>query len=292
MNADITIRQCYDSVRQRLASHYSAGEADAMARIIFDELLHYTPVDIVLRKDTIISEFRVKQIDEVVTRLLKDEPIQYIFGRTRFCGNEIAVSPAVLIPRPETEELVDFIVKDNGDRADLRVLDLCTGSGCIAVSLARALKFAEVTAVDISDAALEVARKNVAALKVKVNVVKADVLHLPAEMEDARYDIIVSNPPYIAESERSAMERNVLEYEPGLALFVPDDDPLKFYAAIGRLAATSLAPGGRLYLEANPLYVEELKSMLSSFGLRDVVSVADMTGRQRFVFAKSPLDDE
>ena len=263
-----------------------------MARIIFDELLHYTPVDIVLRKDTIISEFRVKQIDEVVSRLLKDEPIQYIFGRTRFCGNEIAVSPAVLIPRPETEELVDFVVKENGGRADLRVVDLCTGSGCIAVSLARALKFAEVTAVDISDAALEVARKNVAALKVKVKVVKADVLHLPAEIEDARYDIIVSNPPYIAESERSAMERNVLEYEPGLALFVPDDDPLKFYAAIGKLAAASLSPGGRLYLEANPLYVEELKSMLSSLGLRDVVSVADMTGRQRFVFAKSPSDDE
>lgn len=287
MTTDITLKSGFDAVRGALTPHYGADEADAMARVIFEEMLHRSVVDIVLRKDTIISGFMHDKLMKVVSRLLDDEPLQYILGKTRFYGNELVVTPAVLIPRPETEELVDIIVKDWGDRSDLAVLDICTGSGCIAVSLARTLKFADVSAVDLSPEAITVAKENAARLKVSVDFRRADALALTSNGDD-RYDIIVSNPPYVTEREKSAMAPNVLEYEPHMALFVPDDDPLRFYRAIGHYACSALKPDGMLYFEINPLFVDDLKKMLADMGLRDVISLADMTGRQRFITAKSP----
>lgn len=287
MTTDITLKNGFDAVRAALTPHYGADEADAMARVIFEEMLHRSVVDIVLRKDTIISGFMHDKIMKVVSRLLDDEPLQYILGKTRFYGNELVVTPAVLIPRPETEELVDIVVKDWGDRSDLAVLDICTGSGCIAVSLARTLKFADVSAVDLSPEAIAVAKENAARLKVSVDFRRADALALTSNGDD-RYDIIVSNPPYVTEREKSAMAPNVLEYEPHMALFVHDDDPLRFYRAIGHYACYALKPDGMLYFEINPLFVDDLKKMLADMGLRDVISLADMTGRQRFITAKSP----
>lgn len=287
MTTDITLKNGFDAVRAALTPHYGADEADAMARVIFEEMLHRSIVDIVLRKDTIISGFMRDKLMKVVSRLLDDEPLQYILGKTRFYGNELVVTPAVLIPRPETEELVDIIVKDWGDRSDLAVLDICTGSGCIAVSLARTLKFADVSAVDLSPEAITVAKENAARLKVSVDFRRADALALTSNSDD-RYDIIVSNPPYVTEREKCAMAPNVLEYEPHMALFVPDDDPLRFYHAIGHYACSALKPDGMLYFEINPLFVDDLKKMLADMGLRDVISLADMTGRQRFITAKSP----
>lgn len=284
--ADISLHDAFAATRQSLTGHFSADEALALSRAVYAEVAGYSPVDIVLRKDTTISDFTRHRIDEVVKRLLADEPLQYIFGHTRFYGLDIIVSPDVLIPRPETEELVDIIVKEWSDRTDLQVLDLCTGSGCIAVALARGLKFPIVKGVDISEAAIDVARRNADALKVKVKFTVEDVLAMQPPKEPV-YDIIVSNPPYVLDSEAKAMDANVLDYEPHLALFVPDDDPLRFYKAIGRYAAGALLPGGKLYLEINPLEVEPLCEMLRSFGLEDVHSVADMTGRQRFVIACS-----
>jgi release factor glutamine methyltransferase len=286
MTTPTTLKEVSDSIRTRLLPRYDAREAEALTRIIIEELLHYTPVDVVLRKDTIISEFKCQEITKVVDRLLKMEPIQYILGKARFYGLELAVTPAVLIPRPETEELVDMIVKDAGRASDLRVLDIATGSGCIAIALARNLRFPIVSAIDISDDALAVARGNAATLKTSITFKQADALALKPLPD--QYDIIVSNPPYIADEERAAMSANVLDYEPSLALFVPDDDPLKFYRAIGKYAATALSPKGRLYFEINPRFVDELKSMLVQFGLIEVTSVADFTDRQRFVTAKSP----
>lgn len=288
--ADISLHDAFAATRQSLAGHFPADEALALSRAVYSEIAGYTPVDIVLRKDTTISDFTRRRIDEVVNRLLADEPLQYILGHTRFYGFDIIVSPSVLIPRPETEELVDMIVKDWGDRTDLRVLDICSGSGCIAVALARYLKFPIVSGVDVSGAAIEVARRNAAALKVKVDFEIADALTMKMP-DEPQYDIIVSNPPYVLESEAKTMDANVIDYEPKIALFVPDDDPLKFYKVIGRYAVAGLLPGGKLYLEINPLEVEPLCEMLSSLGLNDVHSVADMTGRQRFVIAKSPLYD-
>ncbi len=290
MTADITLKQCADGVRDRLSAHYPPGEAQALTRIVVEELLHYEPVDVVLHKDSIISPFMQEKIDKVVERLLNDEPVQYIFGKARFCGLEIKVTPDVLIPRPETQELVDCIVKEWGDRSDLSVLDVCTGSGCIAVALARGLKWTDVTAIDISEAALGVARDNVTQLKVNVTLRQGDALAMESPAEPL-WDIIVSNPPYIAENEKRDMEQNVLRYEPHLALFVPDNDPLRFYKAIGRYAAASLRAGGELYFEINPLYRDALVAMLEGEGLVDVESWADAEGRQRFVRAKSPRDD-
>lgn len=288
--ADMTLQESFAATRQALAGHFPADEALSLARAIYAELRGYTPVDIVLRKDTIISDFTRQRIDEVVNRLLADEPLQYIFGKARFYGLDIIVSPDVLIPRPETEELVDLIIKEWGDRADLHVLDLCTGSGCIAMALARGLKFPVVEGVDISPGAIEIARKNAESLKVKVNLRLEDVLAM-VPPKDPQYDIIVSNPPYVLSKEAADMEPNVLNHEPHIALFVPDDDPLKFYKPIGNYAVKALLPGGKLYLEINPLEVEPLCEMLRSVGLDDVHSVADMTGKQRFVIAKSPLYD-
>lgn len=288
--ADMTLQESFASTRQALAGHFPADEALSLARAIYAELRGYTPVDIVLRKDTIISDFTRQRIDEVVNRLLADEPLQYIFGKARFYGLDIIVSPEVLIPRPETEELVDLIIKEWGDRADLHALDLCTGSGCIAMALARGLKFPVVEGVDISSGAIEIARKNAESLKVKVNIRLEDVLAM-VPPKAPQYDIIVSNPPYVLLKEAADMDPNVLNHEPHIALFVPDDDPLKFYKPIGNYAVKALLPGGKLYLEINPLEVEPLCEMLRSVGLDDVHSVADMAGKQRFVIAKSPLYD-
>lgn len=289
MTSDIKLKDFISGVKRRLAAVYPDGEADAMTRMIVEELLHYTPVDAVLKRDVPVSDFIQSRTDAVVERLLRHEPIQYIFGKASFCGLELKVRPAVLIPRPETAGLVDMIVKEWGDRPDLRVMDFCTGSGCIAVALARRLKFPVVDAVDISTDALAVARENAESLKVKVNFIHEDVLRLapPAVPE---YDIIVSNPPYITEHERGAMDANVLDYEPGLALFVPDSDPLRFYKPIGAYAVKALTSGGKLYFEINPDYAEAITQMLVSVGFKDVVTEADMYGRQRFIIAVSPRD--
>jgi release factor glutamine methyltransferase len=204
--------------------------------------------------------------------------LQYIVGSARFHGHRFKVTPAVLIPRTETEQLIDMIVDEN-PASDLRVLDMGTGSGCIAISLARALKFAQVDALDVSRDALAVARENAALLKVKVRFFESDML---SPQPPARYDIIVSNPPYVCWSERESMERNVLEHEPELALFVPDDDPLLFYRAIAHYAVKALNPSGELYFEINPLYVNEMKQMLSDEGFSHIEIRNDQFGKQRF----------
>ncbi len=288
--ADITLRELMDATCRSLTPHYGAAEARALALAVLDELLHVSAVDIVLHKDREISELTQARVNKVTERLLRDEPLQYITGHARFYGNDIIVTPDVLIPRPETEELVDLIVKDAGGRADLRVLDVCTGSGCIAVALGRALKWPVIEAVDISDGALEVARRNADALKVRMKVVKGDALKELDRICGGDYDIIVSNPPYVMESEAAAMEANVLDYEPKLALFVPDSDPLRFYRAIATYAAGALKAGGAIYFEINSLKEHEMRVMMESLGFRDINVLPDMTGRMRMLKALSPRE--
>ena len=275
----MTVNEVARHVVDRLAPRFGQGEAKAMMRIIFENLKGWRPVDIAVKSNEDMTGFMAGKIDAVLERLLADEPIQYIFGNADFYGLKLKVTQDTLIPRPETAELVDIIVRDNKQK-DLRVLDLCTGSGCIAVALARTLPFAEVTATDISDAALAVARENARALHVAVDFRHANLLD--GEPRGGSYDIIVSNPPYIAEKERAAMEPNVLEHEPALALFVPDADPLEFYRAIFRLAGDALAPGGRIYLEINPVYASELKSLAVSEGFGSVDLLRDSFGKIRF----------
>lgn len=280
----MTVGQLSASILGRLTPRYGDREAKAMLRVILEHTLNYTPVDAVIRRDNEVPPFIPDKTDSIVRRLLADEPLQYITGEARFCGHTLRVTPDVLIPRPETEELVDLIVRQWKDVPDAAVLDLCTGSGCIAVALARALRFPTVTAVDISAPAIAVAKSNASGLRVKVNFVQADALALPQEHD--RYDVIVSNPPYVAEHERPTMPGNVAGHEPDLALFVPDSDPLRFYRAIARYAAGALSRRGTLYFEINPLYAAELTRMLQLDGYSDISILPDINGLKRFAIAR------
>ncbi len=275
------LKQAIEQLNSGLAGVAEPREVQAMIRIICEDVFNYDPVDVALRQESELPDFAPERISDIVSRLRRHEPLQYIVGTALFHGHKFKVTPAVLIPRPETEQLVDLIVDEN-TASDLRVLDMGTGSGCIAISLARALKFAQVDAFDISQDALAVARENAADLKVKVRLFQSDML---APQPTARYDIIVSNPPYICWSEREAMERNVLDYEPGQALFVPDNDPLLFYKAIAPYAAQSLERGGRLYLEINQRFGNEVKRLLEDCGLDEVRIIEDSFGRVRFAAA-------
>lgn len=272
-------------IRSRLAPKYGDGEAREMGRMIFENLKGWNPVEIAIRQNEPVSDYICGKVDAVVKRLLDDEPIQQIFGNAQFYGMWLKVTPDTLIPRPETAELVDIIVKDN-QRKDLKVLDAGTGSGCIAIALSRNLPFAEVTAIDISDKALAVARENSKNLRVAADFRKADILKLPAGVDGMAFDILVSNPPYIAEHEKVTMDRNVLEYEPATALFVPDSDPLEFYRAL--LCASTgkmLADGGKIYFEINPLYASQLVTEAKEMGFGDVTLLRDTAGKERFLYA-------
>ncbi len=281
----MTIDQTRRSIVTRLAPLYSQREAAWMARIILEHLTGKSEVDLLIGADKEVSDFIARKVDGIIGRLLRHEPLQYILGETYFYGHIFKVTPATLIPRPETAELIDMIVDDSGGRPDLRVIDMGTGSGCIAVSLALALKFATVKAIDISADAVAVASDNASRLRAKVTCEVADMLKLVPV--PGSYDIIVSNPPYIASQERASMDANVLDYEPATALFVPDDDPLKFYRAISRYGAVALGRGGRLYFEINPLYADEMVSMVKTeMPGADVELSLDAQGRTRFLKAR------
>lgn len=276
------LKKAIEQLKAGLAEVAEPREVDAMIRIIMEDVFHCDPVDVALRGERELPDFAQQRVADIIVRLRRHEPLQYIVGCARFHGHQFKVTPAVLIPRPETEQLVDLIIDENPG-SDLRVLDMGTGSGCIAISLARALKFAEVDALDVSRDALAVARENAATLKVKVRFFESDML---SPQPPGRYDIIVSNPPYICWSEREAMDRNVKDYEPGQALFVPDNDPLLFYKAIARYASQSLERGGRLYLEINQRFGAEVKHLLQDNGLDEVRIIDDSYGNPRFATAK------
>lgn len=282
----MTLRQLCDSATRKLSCHYPEGESRWMVRIIMEHLKGYSPVDLVIKANDEISDFIEGKVEAIVKRLLADEPIQYIFSEARFYGMKLKVTPSVLIPRPETEELVDMIVKKLGNRNDLKVLDACTGSGCIAIALSRNLPFSRVDAFDISQEALAIAEENGKSLKAHIDFFQADALDMPSAKEE--YDIIVSNPPYIAEHERKDMEPNVLLHEPESALFVPDSNPLLFYRAIASYSLQALRPGGMLYFEINPLYSTQLSEEMASQGWQDVTVSLDMQQRRRFLSATAP----
>ena len=278
------LKEAIEQLRAGLTGLAEPQEVQAMIRIICEDVFNYDPVDVALRQESELPDFAPERIADIIERLRRHEPLQYIVGHALFHGHKFKVNPSVLIPRPETEQLVDLIIDEN-PASDLHVLDMGTGSGCIAISLARALKFAQVDALDVSRDALVVARENAAALKVKVRFFESDML---APQPAARYDIIVSNPPYVCWSERETMESNVKDYEPGQALFVPDNDPLLFYKSIAPYAMQSLEPGGRLYLEINQRFGNEAKRLLEGCGLDEVRIIDDSYGKVRFAAATKP----
>ena len=279
-----TVDSLYRGIIAEMTPSVGGDEARSAADIIFEDVLGYDKVKRVTSGDRTLEDFTVAHVDDIVRRFVCGEPLQYLIGRARFYGLDFKVTPAVLIPRPETAGLVDEIVADADDRSDLRVLDCGTGSGCIAIALARNLRFPTVDAIDISDDALAVARENAADMGVNVNFMHADMLAMKAPSAPV-YDIIVSNPPYICDKERGDMDSRVLDYEPAKALFVSDDDPLRFYRAVAAYAVKALKPSGRLYFEINPLYVSQLRAMLGGAGFDDVTITRDYKGNYRFCAA-------
>lgn len=279
-----TVSDIYRELISVLTAPLGQREATAAARIILEDVRGVTPTDLVVNGDRTLENGTIVHIKNIADKICSGMPVQYAVGQARFYGMDFVVTPDVLIPRPETEGLVDMIIDDCGSRNDLSILDCGTGSGCIAIALARHLRFADIRAIDISKAALKVAEDNARRLKTRIVFAVLDILKLGTGIKD-KYDIIVSNPPYITHSESADMDYRVKNYEPSGALFVPDDDPLKFYRPIALFAANALNPEGKLYFEINPLFVDELKKMLGTAGFNNVDTERDYLGRYRFIRA-------
>ncbi|MEI3052249.1 MAG: peptide chain release factor N(5)-glutamine methyltransferase [Prevotella sp.] len=278
----------YQQFWQSLTPLYDAGEAQAIVRTVLDVEYGMTLTDIICGKVNELSSDEERNLEEIITRLQNGEPVQYVLGEADFAGRTFHVEPGVLIPRPETAELCQWIEEEVLSlEADERkqILDICTGSGCIAITLGLNIPNSEVTGWDISEDALRIAQGNVEMLKAgNVRIEYQDALMLPKTAETA--DIIVSNPPYICEKEKADMEKNVLEHEPSIALFVPDEDPLKFYRAIAEYASSALKSEGALYFEINPIYEKETREMLQSLGFKDIETKEDAFGKKRMMKAK------
>ena len=271
----------YRQLWQRLVPVYGEGEAQAIARLIYEVRYGLTLSDLLIGRDSSVTQ---DELEQIAIRLERQEPVQYILGQADFCGRTFMVNKHVLIPRPETEELCQWITATDATS----ILDIGTGSGCIAITLAAEMPEAEVTAWDISKEALQVAEENAKRTNVHVKFEQVDILHLPSSILHltSTFDLIVSNPPYICNKEREEMEVNVLEHEPHTALFVPDEDPLLFYRAIAQYGQTALKEGGWLYFEINPLYAEVLRKMLSKMSYHDIEIKEDQYGKQRMIRAK------
>lgn len=314
----------YETLWHRLADIYDTDEAKAIVRWMLGIRFGLSLTDIVCGKLDELDEAEQSELEGMMQRLEKAEPVQYVVGVAEFCGRTFHVEPGVLIPRPETGELCEWIiasdhhgltrtndiaaekaVRESPRLSDANILDVGTGSGCIAITLALEMPQAKVTAWDISDDALRIAKKNAEVLGAEVALEKRDALNHGDRHSDLRcatiiepvpmihpvpmiqqWDAIVSNPPYVCQKESATMERHVLEHEPHLALFVPDDDPLQFYKAIAQYATTALKPEGLLYFELNPLYARETDAMVRELGFAETEIRQDMFGKQRFLKAK------
>ena len=270
-------------IREALHGSYTDAEALSLAKMLLVEVFGFSTLELYGGKDRGFSEKEQELLSDIVCRLQNHEPIQYIIGRETFMGLVFDVNENVLIPRPETQELVNWILEDHRLDEGCKILDIGTGSGCIPVSLAHFMSGAEVEAWDISDGALDVARRNANQNEVKVLFRKQNVFEaLPSE---SYYDVIVSNPPYITEKEKVDMEANVLDWEPSIALFVPDTDPLLFYRKIAELGLEMLVAGGALYFEINRAYGEMMRTMLEDMGYNNVELRKDMFGNDRMIKA-------
>lgn len=283
----MTVSEAHRLIVDTLSAVKDTREATACADLLTEHFTGLDKLGRIMNPEREIMPETMRSMHDALTRLLHHEPVQYIMSKAHFHGLELNVTPAVLIPRPETSQLVDIIEKDYKGRRDLKIMDICTGSGCIAIALARDLPFSHISAVDISEAALRVARRNITKFKVDVTLIQSDALTLPPPPEPM-CDIIVSNPPYVTESERAEMEPDVLNYEPPLALFVPNNDPLCFYRSIASYGQAALYPKGRIYFEINPSQDRAIRQCLRQAGWNDIDSIRDIHGRCRFVTAVCP----
>lgn len=269
---------------------YGAGEVTMFVRMLFEAFLGWGPVRLLTSKEETVNQSDLLRFHWAVEDLKRHRPIQYIIGWTEFCGCRIAVDESTLIPRPETEEIVNRIHERLSDKAPQRVVDFCTGSGCIAIALAKRWPDADVFGVDISEPALQKARENALQNHVAVQFVQADILKDTDWREVLPHpcDLIVSNPPYVMEQERDAMQRNVLDWEPETALFVPDTEPLVFYKSLAKTGKMLLAPGGTFVAEINERLGNETLHLIKAAGFEGEVE-KDFRGKARTVWAKKRL---
>ena len=290
-----------------LRQRYGSGEARALYELIMEQRFGLTRTDILLGKDTTLSAEDKAELENIIERVAKGEPVQYVLGCAEFCGRTFAVGPSVLIPRPETQQLVHLVEQNVSPGST--VLDVGTGSGCIAITLA--LAGYKVTALDISDAALSFARQNADRLGADVEFVKQDILALKtlsnsplkgekqgevstkeaSPLGGGLVGSIVSNPPYICKKEASTMDDNVLLHEPHLALFVPDDDPLLFYRTICEFGQSHLSAGGHIFFEVNRAYATEVEELLLAKGYEETRITKDQYDNERFVWARKRQDN-
>jgi release factor glutamine methyltransferase len=279
-----TVKEITNIFRTELAGIYSPHEARQIIWIIFEHLHGWSKTDMMLQKDTKLTVSDHLFIQKALERLKKHEPIQYIIGKTEFFGLSFKVNTSVLVPRPETEELVQWIIEGIHENKSPNILDIGTGSGCIAITLAKFIPEAKVYAWDVSSEALKTAESNALKIEAKVNFDLKDILRTdPGKNEN--YDIIVSNPPYVRNSEKELILPNVLDYEPHLALFVRDDDPLLFYRKIAEFAVKTLTKDGMLFFEINRDFGEETKKLLTHKGFSNVELRKDLSGNYRMIKA-------
>jgi release factor glutamine methyltransferase len=274
------------TIRKELAEIYSTHEIESLIFLIFENLKGYSRTQFLLAKEEILSPEDQSAIARIVLRLKNHEPIQYILGETVFYELPFYTVPGVLIPRPETEELVQWIIQEN-QLAKPNILDIGTGTGCIAISLRKNIPQSTVFACDISPVCIETSLRNARRNAIEVSVFEYDILHNIPEISLPEFDIIVSNPPYVKESERLMMEQNVLNFEPDLALFVPDNDPLIFYSKIADFASIYLKNGGFLYFEINEAFGKECSEMLQEKGFSEIIITKDIHGKDRMIGCRS-----
>jgi release factor glutamine methyltransferase len=283
----MTIQHVIASLATALQAIYSAPEAQAIAALVAEHLLGLSPMQRRLQAAAPVPPAVLAQLPALEARLLAHEPVQYVLGTAHFADLELEVTPATLIPRPETEELVQLVARTHAGQPGLHLLDVGTGSGCLAIALARELAASQVLAVDISVEALAVARRNADRYAPTVQLAQVDILQaLPDGVALASLDILVSNPPYVRESERPLMRDNVLAWEPATALFVPDHDPLLFYRRLAEVGRQLLRPGGSIWLEINEQLGAETAALFDEDSFEHVAVVKDFLDRARFVRAR------
>ena len=293
MNSHKTLSQKRTQLTTQLEALYEPPEAESIAQLWLEHVLQLDRMGISMNRDRALTEEEIVQINTGLKRLLMLEPIQYVMGYAWFYGRKFKVNTSVLIPRPETEELVQMVLKDaqsyNATNEALHILDMGTGSGCIPISLYLELaaqgRKSSAYGWDVSDGALEMAMENARALNAVVNFEKLDMLKTP-DQPSRKWDMIVSNPPYVLERDKAAMRENVLAFEPELALFVPNEEPLRFYEAIVVYAKDTLKKGGSLWVEIHEDFGMEIKALFVSFGMTEVRLIQDFRGKDRFVFGR------
>ena len=278
------IREYRNYFIETLTPVYDSGEAESFFYLILEDQKNLKRIDLALQPEAVFSDEEVALCNEILEKLKQYIPIQYIIGKTFFFGLEFEVNPNVLIPRPETEELVDWILKNNPQNTALKILDIGTGSGCIAISLAKNLPNATVSAMDVSEEALATAQINAKNNNVSVEFLLQNIL----ETDDLQqqFDLIVSNPPYVRNLEKEEIKQNVLDHEPHLALFVDDHDALIFYTKITELAKKNLSQNGQLYFEINQYLGKEMMDLLESKGFQQMELRQDIYGNNRMVFGR------